>query len=44
MAYVGTNGRVYNSPIATGGNLIANVVTELIADITAGIQVLLGQR
>lgn len=48
MAYVGTNGRVFNNPIIPdlrgADNIFANIVGELIADITAGIQVLLGQR
>lgn len=48
MAYVGTNGRVFNNPIIPdllgADNVFANIVGELIADITAGVQVLLGQR
>lgn len=48
MAYVGTNGRVFNNPIIRdllgADNVFANIVGELIADITAGVQVLLGQR
>ena len=48
MAYVGTNGHVFNNSIIPdlrgADNVFVGLVTELIADITAGVQVLLGQR
>jgi hypothetical protein len=48
MAYVGTNGRVFNNPIIPNlrgtDNIFADIVGELIVNIAAGVQVLLGQR